>query len=281
MKKIAILSFGLIALMLITSASPNTEQSKKGFEKIVFLELTSDQDSALFQPYSKAWNERWQWSSDVKLGASEMMNVKKYQAAFKDRTDNLWTILHPLVIEGKVHVYYPYAPNTYGMGPMDDGELRFPVMDKERSETFLTSEKLRDELCYFLGKIGPMSDFPLVDEYGDPLTVENPDGTIEYMYPPPEYFWYDDKEIVKYKLRVRIEVNKKGKEKKRVIEAFCPVVNRLNEMGEVVGEYDLLWFEFDELKSTLKENYFLDEKWKPISYRDYMLKKVKNTDFRN
>jgi len=281
MKKVAILFAGLTALLLISAISPLKESSSKAFEKIVFMELTVDQDSVLFKPYSKAWNEHWKRSSDLTVSGSDVMNYEKYNKSFADRTDNLWTILHPLVIEGKVQVYYPYASDSYGMGVWDDGEMRYPVMNEERSETFLTSEAVREQLCWVMGMLGPISDVPLVDEYGDNIIVTNPDGTQSFVYANPDYYWYDDQQIVKYKLRIRIEVNKKGKEKKRVIEAFCPVVNRLNEMGEVVGENDVLWFDFAELKPTLKASYFLNSEWKPISYQEYILEKVRQADFRS
>ncbi len=280
MKNITILILGFITVLTITSASPNKQEAKKAFEKIVFLELTVDQDSMLFKPYSKAWKELWQFDSDVFVSGSHAMNYEKYKSSFKDRKDNLWTILHPLVIDGDVQLYYPYDPRSYGMGAWDDGELHYPVMDKERTETFLTSEEVRSELSYALGVYGPLPDVPLVDEYGENVVVTFPDGTQSYKYADPDYIWYKDKDIVKYKLRVRIEVNKKGKEKKRVIEAFCPMVNQTNEVGEVVGDRDLLWFDAKELKPILKEAYYLDKDWKPVSYWDYFQQKVENADFR-
>lgn len=280
MKNITILILGFITVLTITSASPNKQEAKKAFEKIVFLELTVDQDSMLFKPYSKAWKENWQLSSDVFVSGSEGMNYQRYTRSFTDRKDNLWTILHPMIINGEIQSYYPYDPEWYGKEAWDDGELHYPVMDKERTETFLTSEEVRFELSYVLGKFGPISDVPLVDEYGENVIITLPDGSQSFKYADPDYIWYKDEDIVKYKLRVRIEVNKKGKEKKRVIEAFCPMVNQTNEVGEVVGERDLMWFEVKELKPTLKEAYYLDKNWKPVSYWDYFQQKAENADFR-
>lgn len=280
MKNITILILGFITVLTITSVSSSKQEAKKAFEKIVFLELTVDQDSMLFKPYSKAWRENWQLSSDVFVSGSEGMNYQRYTRSFTDRKDNLWTILHPMIINGEIQSYYPYDPEWYGKEAWDDGELHYPVMDNERTETFLTSDEVRFELSYVLGKFGPIPDVPLVDEYGEYVIEIDSFGSQTFKYAAPDFYWYDDKDIVKYKLRVRIEVNKKGKEKKRIIEAFCPVVNQTNEVGEVVGDRDLLWFDAKELKPTLKEAYYLDKDWKPISYWEYFQQKVENADFR-
>lgn len=282
MKRITILFLGFATLLLITSASINRQSSKKqAFEKIVFLELTVDQDSMLFKPYSKAWKENWNLYPDVSIYGTSILSYENYKFSFKDRKENLWTILHPLIIDGSIQLYYPYDPASYGMGAWDDGELRFPVMDKERTKTFLASEDVREQLCYVLGVFSPISDIPLVDEYGEPIIVTDDYGSETFKYPSPDFYWFDDSRIAKYKLRIRIEVNKKGKEKKRVIEAFCPVVNRVSDGGAITGERDLLWFDVKELKPILKEAYFLEPNWKPVSYWNYITEKVTHTDFRS
>lgn len=282
MKRITILFLSFATLLLITSASISRQSSKKhAFEKIVFLELTVDQDSMLFKPYSKAWKENWTLDPDVFCNGSGVMNYERYKFSFKDRTDNLWTLLHPFIIDGTIHSYYSSDPEWYTVGSSDEGELRYPVMDKERTKTFVSSEDVRNNLSFSLGLLGPVSDFPLVDEYGENIIITDSNGVQSFKYPDPDFYWYDDKAIVKYKLRVRIEVNKKGKEKKRVLEAFCPVVYQFSDNGSILGERDLLWFDAEELKPILKEAYFLEPNWKPVSYWNYITEKVTHTDFRS
>lgn len=265
-------------MFIISSAANNSSESATLYEKIVFIELDFKQDSVLFTPLSKAWSERWTNNADLKVDGSGLMNYDKYQFSFKERKDNLWTILHPMIINGTIQSYYPFDPESYGMGPKDEGELRFPILDLASKETFVNSDKVRENVSYLLGKYGPMSDFPLSTQFGEDSVIITEDGSINNVYAPRDYFWYKDEDIVKYKVRVRILLNKNGVEKKRIIEAICPVVSQINENYEISGEEELLWLKFEDIEPILKKAYFLDENWKPQLYLNYLLQKVKNAD---
>lgn len=266
-------------MFFITSSTLETSESKRFYEKTVFVELDFKKDSVLFLPYSKAWNTNWNLSSDLLSGGSSLMNYDKYKSAFENRMDNLWTVLHPMIIENTVTSYYPYDPESYGLsGVFDEGEMRYPITNQEENETFLTSEKVRDGLSYLLGRYGPEQDFPLLDDYGDALIIILADGTEAFAYPPRDYQWYKDSDIVKYKLRVSILVNKKGKEIKRIIRSISPVTYIIDDEYEIEGEKDMIWLDFEELKPHLKEVYYLDGNDKPIFYLDHILEKVKNAD---
>lgn len=251
-------------------------ESKRLFEKIIFIEVSYNEDSVLFKPLSKAWGEHWKLSSDLSVNGSSLMNSDQYKFSFNERTDNLWTILHPMIIDGTIHSYYPYNPLTFGLGNWDGWELRYPVMGQDENGTFWTSEKTRENLCYLLGRFGPQSDIPLVTQYGEDSTRVLPDGSQVYSYPAPDFYWYKDKDIVKYRLRVSILLNKNGKEKKRIIKSIAPVVNQIAETGEISGERELVWLDFEELEPSLKKAYYFDENWKSVSYLNYFLQKVKN-----
>ena len=277
MKKYHYSFLSLFALFLITSATVKTNESKRLFEKTIFVEVSFNEDSVLFKPLSKAWGEYWNiLSADLSIQGSSVMNSDKYKRSFDNHTENLWTVLHPMIINGTIQTYCPYNPETYGLGLWDDGELKYPLMDQEKNETFLTSEDAREKLCYLLGRFGPQSDVPLVTQFGDDSVTVLPDGTTSFIYRAPKYYWYKDKDIVKYKLRVSILFNKNGKEKKRVIKSISPVVNELSETGAITGERELIWLNFEELKPSLKEAYYFDEDLKSVSYLTYFLEKVKN-----
>lgn len=280
MRKLHYPLFGLLVIFLITSSTIKPYESKHVFKKIVFIELNSEEDSVIFKPLSKAWGEYW-WgiSPDLMVNGSALMNYDKYKTSFNEREDNLWTVIHPMIIDGTIQVYFPYNPETFGFGSWDDGELRYPVTYPGENETFLSSETVRADICSLLGLFGPQSDIPLVDEYGDPIIIDLPDGTQCFSYPAPDFNWYTDKNISKYKLRVSVLLNKKGKEKKRVIKAICPIADQMRETGETYDK-ELFWLDFEELKPLLKETYYIDEDWKPRSYLDYFLQKLENAQFR-
>jgi len=281
MRKIQYSFIGLFMVLFITSAALKTYESKRLFEKIVFIEVSSNEDSILFKPFSKAWDENWDKSSEISVNGSSLMNYNKYKFSFKDRTENLWTILHPNIIDGTIKTYYPYDPETFGLGHSDKGKLRYPIIDQDKNETFLTSERLRENLCNLLGRFGPMPDYPFVNYYGGDSIKILDDGSIVNVYPYPDFYWHEDKDIVKYKLRVSILLNKKGIEKKRVIKSICPVVNQISETGEVIDEKEIIWLNFEEIEPILKEAYYFDEDWKPVSYLNYILRTVKNADIRD
>ena len=278
MKKTHFLFIAFAVLFIATTAAINPTESTSSYEKVVIVELDIDQDSVLFKPNSKAWSEQWTYNADVTLDGSELMNYDKYKFSFKDRKDNLWTILHPMIIDGTIQSYLPSDPDAFGFGPKDDGELRFPILDKAAQETFVNSAEIREIYAFALGSFGPMSDFPLSTEFGEDSIIISEDGMVNYVYAPREYWWHTDEDIIQYKVRVRILLNKKGIEKKRIIESICPVVHQRNEAYEIVGEKELLWFDFKELEPVLKEAYFFQENWKPKSYLTYILEKVNGMD---
>ncbi|MDG1331367.1 MAG: hypothetical protein P8P74_03510 [Crocinitomicaceae bacterium] len=280
MKKNLYSFIGLFVVFFVTSSTIKTPESERFFEKIIFVEFSANEDSVLFQPYSKAWNEGWNRSSDIYVNGTELMNAEKYKSSFDNHEENLYTILHPMIISGEIQSYSPMDPESYGFGASDGGELRYPIGDTEKNVTFLTSENVRDELCYLLGKFGPLSDIPLVDEFGDPMQALGEDDMPIFVYPPPDYFWHSDKDLIKYKLRVSVLFNKKGKEKQRTIKAISPVVNEFSETGEVIDERELFWLNFEELESTLEAAHFFDENLKSVTYSKYLQEKVKNASIR-
>jgi len=270
MKKSYYSFFGLLTVLFITSVTVKQAKSKRSFEKIIWLETDLNEDSVLFKPYSKAWSF-FSWRSP-------MLDYDGYKSSFNNRNDNVWTILHPKIIDGTIQTYFPYDPDD-PFGPGDDGELRFPCLPAPDLNYF-TDIQYREQMTFFLGLLGPASDIPLTDEYGDPIIVTLPDGTEYYQYPPPDTLWYADKDIIKYKLRVSILFNKNGVEKKRVIKSIAPVVYTMEEAPDgtksITGERELFWLNFKELKPILKKAYYFDEDMKPVSYLKYFQQKAYN-----
>lgn len=258
------------------STITESNESNRLFEKTIFVEVSVIEDSVVFKPLSKAWGLHWRISSDLTYNGSALMNTDKYKLSFNGRTENLWTVLHPMIIDGTLNSYYPYDPALYGLGTWDGYELNYPVVGEDERGSFLTSESPRENLCFLLGRLGPQSDIPMVNEYGEDSTAVLEDGSEVFLYPAPDFHWHTDKDIVKYKLRVSVLLKKNGKEKKRVIKSIAPIINRLSETGEIEGEQPVVWLDFEELEPILKKAYYFDEDLKSESYLNYFLQKVKN-----
>lgn len=285
-KQLYIFALLVTILFSVSSLKFQSEESKVAFEKTFFIEINTKNDSALFVPYSKAWSASWRYlEEDLFADGAEMMNAEKYMLAFDQRNENLYTLLHPKVITGQLTLYSPYDPAMLGLSGFDDGELLYPVKGKTESDNFLNSQELRNEMCYYLGQFGPASEVPLIDDdpnspnFGEYLTKTLPDGTVAYVYPAPDYWWFKDSDITKYKLRVKVIVNKKGKEKKRIIKSIAPMTNEIDN-GQIVGERELFWLDFNELTPYLEEGYFFNENGKPITYLEHIEEIVKTTVFK-
>lgn len=278
MKSFHFALFSLALLFIVTSSTIQQKETPRLFEKTVWLEVDIENDSVLFRPYSKAWEEMWFFSDrNIFFESTPVMNYEKYKFSFNNRKDNLYTILHPKIIDGSLQLYSPYDPQTFGLGSPDDGEMRFPLKGTNANETFLTSDSLRNVLAYYLGRFGPQPDIPLIDEYGEPLIeTDSVSGIQMYIYPHRDFMWYDDQSIIKYKLRVRISYNKKGIEKKRTIESIAPIVHQFSH-GQFEGEKELFWLDFNELTPILKDAYYFDATGKPVSYLKHFERKVLNT----
>lgn len=209
------LFYSLCALVVQFGVSSlSMKQAPALFEKTLFIEIDAQQDSSLFVPYSPAWRDSWlRVDQELTTYGSKLMNAENYKKSFNGRTENLYTLIHPKLIDGSLTIYSWYDPQLYGLDGYDDGELRYPIKGKTSGDNFYTSQELRDEMCFYLGFFGPQGDVPMVDEYGEPMIVTLEDGTMAYQYPPRDYTWHRDKDIIKYKLRLRILVNKNGEEK--------------------------------------------------------------------
>jgi hypothetical protein len=270
MKKIYFVpAIGFLVVFLVASFAKKPSELKSTFEKVVFVELRFDQDSMLFKPFSKAWDQNWAISPGLQLNGISIMNYEKYKFAFDGRKDNLWTILHPMILDGSIPVFYSFDPENFVL--LDDGELRYPIT--KGKETFVTSEKIRENMLYELGQFGPEIDFPLMTIYGE----DSIDISGNFVYPPRDFYWYTDRSIVKYKLRISVIYNQKGKELKRIIKSISPVVSVIDDYGQILGEKEMIWMNFDDIKPVLKKAYFFNTNSKPISYMNYIEEKVKLT----
>lgn len=71
-------------------------------------------------------------------------------------------------------------------------------------EYFLSNDKLDTFSTTYLHdyfEIEVMADGPLTDEFGDPVVVINPDGTISYKYPPPKIYQIRISDINEIRIR--------------------------------------------------------------------------------
>ncbi len=191
---------------------------------------------------------------------------------------SLWTIIRKHVMEGDLRVFSPYNPVSYGLGAWDGDQLKYPV-DPPHGENYYTDANFRSDLLYYLGRLGPQSDIPLVGDDGEPLLEEDENGLLSQVYDAPDTLWYESKDIVEYRLKEDWFFDKQRGEMDVRIIAIAPVVydTQLDNVGneQIVGKKELFWLYFPHCRYVFN-NYFTyndrnDSQW--MSFDDLFWKR--------
>jgi gliding motility associated protien GldN len=192
---------------------------------------------------------------------------------------SLWTVIRQHVLNGDLRVFSPYEPASFGQGIAPDGDqLKYPI-DPQPGLNFYTDSTFRDQMVYYLGRLGPQSDIPLTDEFGDPLIITLPDGTQEMKYPPRDTIWYNSADIVQYRLKEDWFFDKERSVLDVRIIALAPVVYSKEEDSQgkvtITGLEELFWLYFPHCRFVFN-NYFVyndqnDAQW--MSFDDLFWKR--------
>lgn len=196
---------------------------------------------------------------------------------------SLWTIIRQHVLNGDLRVFSPYDPIYLGQGKWDGYELKYPV-DPEPGKNYSTDAAFRDELIWYLGYLGLESDIPMVDEFGDPMTiVDQATGVTTFRYPPRDTVWYTSKDIVQYRLKEDWFFDKERSVLDVRIMAIAPVVYTIEEDANgkksISGTKELFWLYFPHCRYVFN-NYFTfndknDAQW--MSFDDLFWKRRFNS----
>jgi len=191
---------------------------------------------------------------------------------------SLWTVLRNHVLNGDLRLFSPYNPYNV-FGEKDGDQLKYPV-DPLPGMNYYTDSAYREQLVYFFGYLGPQSDIPLTDEFGDQLTKVNAEGIEEMVYPNRDTTWYISKDIVQYKIKEDWFFDKERSVLDVRILAIAPVVyeietNPTTGQKSIKGLKDLFWLYFPHCRFVLN-NYFVyndknDAQW--MSFDDVFWKR--------
>lgn len=191
---------------------------------------------------------------------------------------SLWTVIRQHVLNGDLRVFSPYDPASYGLGAWDGDQLKYPI-DPQPGLNFYTDSVFREEMVYYLGRLGAQSDVPLTDEFGDPIIITLPDGTQEYKYPPRDTIWYNSEDVVQYRMKEDWFFDKERSVLDVRIIALAPVVYKKEEDSQgkvtITGMQELFWLYFPHCRFVFN-NYFVyndqnDAQW--MSFDDLFWKR--------
>ncbi|MBL1279239.1 MAG: gliding motility protein GldN [Fluviicola sp.] len=194
---------------------------------------------------------------------------------------SLWTVIRQHIINGDLRVFSPYNPiNVFG--EWDGYQLKYPV-DPEPGLTYDTDSVYREEMVYFLGKLGPQSDVPEVDDDGYEIIITLPDGSTSFKYTAPDTLWYTSKDIVQYRIKEDWFFDKERSVLDVRILALAPVVYKYDEDAQgnksISGMMELFWLYFPHCRFVFN-NYFVynpsnDAQW--MSFDDLFWKRRFNS----
>ena len=205
-------------------------------------------------------------------------DITPYAWVKNARRWSLWTIIRQHVMEADLRVFSPYNLASYGLGVKDGYQLKYPV-DPQPGLNYFTDSIYRDDLLYYIGKLGPQSDIALTDEFGDPIVVNLPDGTMEYKYPPRDTMFFESEHIVQYRLKEDWFFDKERSVLDVRIIAIAPVVYDIEEdangLKSISGMKELFWLYFPHCRFVFN-NYFVfndknDAQW--MSFDDLFWKR--------
>lgn len=194
---------------------------------------------------------------------------------------SLWTIIRQHVMNGDLRVFSPYNPLSYGLGAWDGDQLKYPI-DPQDGMNFYTDSAFRAEMTFYLGELGPVSDVPQVDEYGENIIITLPDGSQSFKYDDPDTIWYQSKDIVQYRLKEDWFLDKQRSVLDVRIIAMAPVRYKMdvdaNGNKTIAGLQEMFWLYFPHCRFVFN-NYFVyneknDAQW--MSFDDLFWKRKFN-----
>lgn len=192
---------------------------------------------------------------------------------------SLWTILRQHIINGDITLFSTYNPYQFDI--LDGDMFKYPIKP-EMGKDYATDTVFRDQVFYYLGKLGPESDVPLTGPDGEPLLRYNPvTKEQEFVYGPRDTFWIDSKDIVQYHIKEDWFFDKERSVLDVRILGLAPVIYDYDmaNKNQIIGMRELFWVYFPQCRYVLN-NYFVfnernDAQW--MSFDDLFWKRKFNS----
>ncbi len=210
------------------------------------------------------------------INGEDEMDLSLFESEKSSINWNLWTILKYHLLKGNLTFYSPRNPEWYATA--DNGYLQYPTTSENYGSSsggtyfsdFKYAQFIRDAEYFGLYDYSSSLDaLPSIEFPGEDSLASNGD----VMYYPKEFLWYNDDNIIRYRLRERWLINNKGEVLDKIPESIAPLVNQIDfNTGEIIGQKELFWVDFDELKPLLAGYFVLLDRYRTervISYADY------------
>lgn len=112
---------------------------------------------------------------------------------------------------------------------------------------------------------------------GEDSLIQDPStGYWEAVYPPSDLSWFEDSDIIAYKIKEKWILDKNGDVRDKKISAIAPIIKMYDSNGNDIGERELFWIDYGALEELLKPYYIKLDRYKKdqiISLYDFFDKR--------
>ncbi|MFK8046654.1 MAG: hypothetical protein AB8B72_14240 [Crocinitomicaceae bacterium] len=252
--------------------SLSSNQQLKKFKKNVWSEIVLDQK--VNHPFFKPYNAEIPGYDHI----TNEVNIDFYKTKKDAIKWNLYTIITSEFIKGDLNLFSPFNPDWEE--EKDNGYLTYPISRNIDGKSEKANYQNNKDFKYwvkaiYLGKeifdpfAAPLVSYLYPDEDS---VMMGADGFEVAVYPPNDYIWFKDSDVIKYKLKETWVMGKNGKVKNKIIDAIAPVIYRKDSNGKILGERTLFWVNFSELLKKLTIHHIALNRYKKeeiISLADF------------
>ncbi|MDF3028536.1 MAG: gliding motility associated protein GldN [Fluviicola sp.] len=173
---------------------------------------------------------------------------------------SLWTIMRHHIMQGDLKIFSPYNP--YQFDVLDGDQFKYPIVSKSGGN-YCNDSVFRNEVFYYLGKLGPATDV-VISTYDGRDSTRWVNGVEEYVYADRDTAWIDSEHIVKYLIKEDWFFDKERSVMDVRIMGIAPVVLKEetapNGQKMISGMETKFWVYFPHLRYLLTNYYVYNEK---------------------
>lgn len=210
------------------------------------------------------------------LDKIEATTILDYEWVKHQRRWSLWTVILSNIIAGNLTVYSPDNPNypTY----KDGDSFKYPIVPPP-GKSVTDSVWFSEDLAVYIGKLDDCEPVAIPNMWGEDSVVTMPDGSIETVYFPCDFTYFQSGDIVQYRLKEDWFFDKERSVMDVRIIGIAPVKYRKTKTGQIEGFEEIFWLYFPECRYVF-QNYYVynthnDSRW--FSYDDLFWKRQFNS----
>ncbi|MFT4602241.1 MAG: hypothetical protein ACI857_002427, partial [Arenicella sp.] len=234
-------------------AKPTTTKKVKYWTKTVWsiIDTAASENYSLFFPHNQ--------SQEPGYSIEERDFIKSKLAEQKvSMKENLWNIFRYHFFKSELTLYF--ATNPDWMDYKDEGQLLFPFT-AEKYGGSPTGNYFNDSLFHRNTMYEELIGYEVFNPNPENIeSIEYPgedsiDTDGNRVYYANEFNFYNDKDILKYKIREEWKMNEAGEIISKKTKAICPMANRYASYKKEFVQKETYWIDLGAIKDILSTYY--------------------------